>query len=372
MWLLQATFVTTQPFLLICQTADSDGEAMRPGQDVDDEAAGSGDGVAQQTQQKSTGELPITEEQQVHSAMQSLIDNAYVEEVERLLAGNGRTAATLKEHLEQLFATSTESASRQKQGDWLMYCKIVHPQLGNNLVPLEQIAWPPSCDVWTRYLLAMRQQVSSYHRFRRVLGNVCEVANRFWAGKLCKLLQDLDPRRLYELQHQRTLCVIRREHGSSVQQVDPITMHEARNATHFADILSIKGVTKAAAFSMGALLGGRRPRTLTEIRWEDLELRVATAEVAGQTIKVPSLKVTFTDEKFQDLQGPRQASDVPHAEGYEQQFWSSPAFWVYRQLVMRGCFGSFDPIVQAAVGDVLPVKAECSKYFLFCDVTANY
>ena len=200
-----------------------------------------------------------------------------------------------------------------------MYCKLVYPRLGGAMVPLEQITWPPSCEVWTRYLLGMRQQVSSYDRFRRVLGNVCEVANRFWAAKLCKLPQDVDRRRLHVAQHQRTIAVIRREHGSAVQQVAPITMHEARNATHFADILSIKGVTKASAVSMGALLGGRISRTLTEIRLGDVELRVATAVVAGQIVKVPSMKVTFTDEMSQDLQGPRQASDVPHTELYEQQ-----------------------------------------------------
>ena len=40
-------------------------------------------------------------------------------------------------------------------------------------------------------------------------------------------------------------------------------------------------------------------------------LTVGTAVVAGQTVKVPHVTVTFTDEKFMDVQGPKKCRDVP-------------------------------------------------------------
>ena len=41
-----------------------------------------------QAPRQADGELPVSEEHKVHSAAQSLVDNAYAEEVEWLLAGN--------------------------------------------------------------------------------------------------------------------------------------------------------------------------------------------------------------------------------------------------------------------------------------------
>ena len=78
------------------------------------------------------------------------------------------------------------------------------------------------------------------------------------------------------------------------------------------------------------------------------------------------------EEKYDDIQGPREATDVPHFEGYSEQRYSSCAFWIYRLLVFRGAFSVFDPIKDANVGDVLHVKSECLEHYLFCDVRANF
>lgn len=78
------------------------------------------------------------------------------------------------------------------------------------------------------------------------------------------------------------------------------------------------------------------------------------------------------EEKFDDEQRPQKCCDVPHSTGYQQDMWTSAAFWMYRLLVMRGIFEQHDPILTAAVGDLLKVQPECEDYFLFCDMKANY
>ena len=112
------------------------------------------------------------------------------------------------------------------------------------------------------------------------------------------------------------MVLIWREHGTVVKQVEAITKHEALNATHFANITSVRGVSKCAAFTMGALMGGRRPRTLTAICLRDVKLTVGLAEVDGQQVKVPHAAVTFIVEKYTDLQGDRKATDKPYYSGY--------------------------------------------------------
>ena len=43
-----------------------------------------------------------------------------------------------------------------------------------------------------------------------------------------------------------------------VKQVLAVTMDEARNATHFGDVESVRGVAMCAAFTIGTVMGGRR------------------------------------------------------------------------------------------------------------------
>ena len=53
--------------------------------------------------------------------------------------------------------------------------------------------------------------------------------------------------------------------------MEAITIREVLNAPDYADVSSVMGVSQNAAFTMGALLGGCRARTLTAIRLRDVE-----------------------------------------------------------------------------------------------------
>ena len=202
------------------------------------------------------------------------------------------------------------------------------------------------------------------------------MAKRYWSTKLKVLADTLDPRKIFDAEHFRVMHALKRQHGLGVNQIAPITMHEARNATHFADPDSVRGVASCLAFCIGVLLGGRRPRSLTAMLLEDLHFYVGTIQVNGADVLIPCLRVKFRQEKFDCKQGAREATDEPHytgiLSGYCEEFWVSPAFWAYRLLVMRGCFAVFDPLLTAQDGDTLHVKPECLQYYLFCDVQANY
>ena len=104
------------------------------------------------------------------------------------------------------------------------------------------------------------------------------MANRFWSKERGVLKEDVDPRVLYSAEHSRTLHTIKREHGMGVKQVLAVTMDEARNATHSGDAESVRGVAMCAAYTIGTVMGGRRPRTLTAIRLRDVRLFVGSRD----------------------------------------------------------------------------------------------
>ena len=160
-----------------------------------------------------------------------------------------------------------------KSGDWTLYCKVMYK---GSIPEFQEVQWPPSGGCWLRFLLQARVLVSSYKRFQGVVGNVCKVANRFWSQERAMRKEDVDPRQLYNAEHLRAMHTIKREHGMGVKQVMAVTMDEARNATHhdFGDADSVRGVAMCAAFTMGTLMGGRRPRSLTAIRLRDLRLLI--------------------------------------------------------------------------------------------------
>lgn len=189
--------------------------------------------------------------------------------------------------------------------------KIAHPTHSGSVADFEHVVWPPTAGNWKDHMWAALHQVSSYNSFVNAMVNVCWVATRYFSKLRGVPAAQLDPRRLYEQEHMGTMGLIRRELGTSVRQVEAITMREARNATQYADIMSVRGVAMCAAFAMGALMSGRRPRSLTAIRLQDVKLTVGACEVHGRIVKVPHVQVTFTDEKFMDLQGPRKATDKP-------------------------------------------------------------
>lgn len=135
-----------------------------------------------------------------------------------------------------------------------MYSTIVYKEA----LGVQACVWPPTRDQWLLFLTEARPCGSSYTRFRCVIGSVCSVGNKYWCAKLGVPLAQVDPRVLYETTHRSCLYTLKREQGMNMVQVAPITMHECRNAPHFADIESIRGIASCAAFTMGCLLGGAK------------------------------------------------------------------------------------------------------------------
>lgn len=305
----------------------------------------------------------------VFQRMSSIIEAAPEEAAEVLMAERSPYAERFRDHARVLFGGNTEEGTSGKVGDWLLYCSIVYPDA---LPSLDDVIWPPSLAIWESFLEQARPRVSSAEAFRRVFCNVCQVAVRHWTRKLGCRPADIDPRKLYEIQHANKLSELSRHYGVGVRQVAAITMHEARNGPHFGDHDSVRGVAACAAFSMGCLMGGRRPRTLTAILLRHVELTVGQGIVAGVWVRVPHMRVTFVDEKFADVQGFRMATDKPFPEGYDEKVMCSPAFWVYRLCVMRGVLVGGDPLRTAALGDKLLFRSECLGYYLFCEVHSDH
>ena len=98
-------------------------------------------------------------------------------EAEKILLMGGRRAVALKAHVDSLFLGNTEEGTRLKVGDWTLYCRLMY---GDRIPEILDVVWPPQPECWVRFLVEARLQVSTYKRFQGVVGNVCEVANRFW------------------------------------------------------------------------------------------------------------------------------------------------------------------------------------------------
>ena len=94
---------------------------------------------------------------------------------------------------------------------------------------------------------------------------------------------------------------LKHEQGMYMEQVSPITMHKSRDAPHFADTASIRGVAACAAFTMGCLLGGRRAQTLTAIWLNDVTVTAESTYINGRAVFVPHMHNRFTDEWFMFL-----------------------------------------------------------------------
>ena len=235
---------------------------------------------------------------------------------------------------------------------------------------ITEVIWPPSKDAW---LLFLTEGVLRYQATQgSEVGNVCDIANKYWSQHKQLLVNDIDPRVLYSLIHRQAMGSIKRACGSAVHQVKPISKHEARNATHYQDCESLRGISACAAFSIGTGMGGRRPRTLTAIRLSDLKLTVGVGRKGGTQALVPHLPLEFREEKHDDIRGPRRGYDQPHADSYHELVWNSCGYWIYRLLLVRGVFQCYDPILSACVDDVLHIQPECLHFYLFCEVGHDY
>ena len=262
----------------------------------------------------------VSPEESIFREVQKVVNSSYAAAADGILLRGGRTAASLQGHVESLFMGNTDENTRMKLGDWVLYCKVMYK---GSIPEFQDVQWPPSAGCWLHFLLEARVLVSSYKRFQGVVGNVCEVADCFWSKKQGVCKEQVDPRQLYSAEHVRAMHTIKRQHGMGVKQVAAVTMDEARNATHFGDADSVRGVAMCAAFTIGTLMGGRRPRTLTAIRLRDLKLFAGCVMIDGIAVCVPCVSITFREEKYDDIQGPREATDVPHSEGYGEMRFSS-------------------------------------------------
>ncbi len=99
--------------------------------------------------------------------------------------------------------------------------------------------------------------------------------------------------------------MLAREFGLQRNHVEAIKMEEARSGALFCDTDSIIGLLEACAWTLGCLLGGRRPRTLTAMRAEDVVFKVQETTVGGgsRLTRVVKAKVLFREEEVCDAKG---------------------------------------------------------------------
>ena len=311
----------------------------------------------------------LTPEDTVLKALTCVIDEERSKELDVVIDRGGRERRNLKGHINTLFRSNTEEGTRMKQGHWYLFCRLMY---GKDIPNFGDVSWPPGRDAWLDFVLDLRPQVSSYKRFQGVIGNVCEVANRYWSRELGIDPSLTDPRVLYQLEHSRAMHTVKREYGLGVRQVEAVSMQEALSCCNFADADSLQGMAAAASFSMGCLMGGRRPRTLTSIKPMDIVFTARVVKVNGVSTLAAGAVVTFREEKNDDIQGARSAQDHPDEhDGFEAHALKSCAFWLYRMLVVRDVFDGMDPIRTAHGGQRLTIKAECLDFYLFCEVTPN-
>ena len=111
---------------------------------------------------------------------------------------------------------------------------------------------------------------------------------------------------------------------------------------------------------------------LTAIKLKDVEFTARVVEVNGVSTSAAGVVVTFREEKYDDIQGPRSAQDHPDEHGaFEKDVLRSCAFWLYRLMVVRDVFERHDPIRSAHGGESLTIERACMEFYLFCDVTPN-
>ena len=264
------------------------------------------------------------------------------------------------------------TGSRQKERDWLTYW---HVTCGQKIPALAEADWPPPLEVWRQFLVDDRPQVSSHERLVRWAGNVCEVGTRYF-GQVRRLgalaSAQLDPRKLYYLEHHKLLKMLKREYGGGLPHVVGIDMEEALNFGHFVDKNSVRGLSQAASFAIGCLLGARWPRTITSVRLRDCRMYADEVQVSGSKVLVPGICITFEDEKVDDIQGAQSQVDRhTHKPEYAAWHLRSPAFFLYRLLVLRGAFKAWDPIQTAKAGCCMEFSEQAQDWYLLCHCTAE-
>lgn len=316
--------------------------------------------------------LHASAEGNIFDNLSAIVDSALSHSLHEKAGRLPQLRDRLLQHQRGMFACATEAGCKQKERDWLTYCHLMH---GNKIPDLDSMPWPPSEEEWLKFLQDGRKQVSSHERLTRWAGNVAEVGSRYFRRvrqHRAATAKELDPRKLYFLEHVKMLRILKREYGVELRQVAGIDMVEARNFGYFVDLDSVVGLSQAASFAMGCLFGGRRPRTLTSIKLRDCRFFADAVQIDGQRTLVPGVHITFEDEKVDDIQGPRAAKDShAHKSSYAGWHLMSPAYYLYQLLVRRGAFKEWDPLVSAHDKAELPIAKHAQDWYLLCSCTPD-
>ena len=297
------------------------------------------------------------------------MDDRDVAETVRRVQRIPKPPAVLEAHCAQLWSGNTADGTKLKIRAWDLAVRTLY---GEDLsLDAMNKRWPPTREAWVAFLVALRLQVLSYKRFRGVVGTFCLIAKRHF-GVLRGVPPDsMDPSMEHRLAHAATCKTMARECGLKLRQVQGIDQSEASSGVFWADADTLKGLSQAAAWAVGCLLGGRRPRSLTAIKMRHVQFRAQRVVVDGRYVLVPAVAVEFPEEKFDDEQGARsQTESYDRWEDYGALFESHGcSIWLYRQCVLRGAFEGEDPIKGAKAGDVLCFKPGAMDWYLFCQVS---
>lgn len=173
----------------------------------------------------------------------AIVDSAFSQSLHEKACRLPQLRDRLLQHQRSMFACATEAGCKQKERDWLTYCHLMH---GNKIPDLDSMAWPPSEEDWLKFLQNGRKQVSSHECLTRWAGNVAEVGSRYFRRARSHgviMAKDLDPCKLYFLEHGKMLRILKREYGVELRQVAGIDMVEARNFGYFVDLDSVLGLS---------------------------------------------------------------------------------------------------------------------------------
>lgn len=252
--------------------------------------------------------------------------------------------------------------------DWSIYCEIVY---GTTLI--EQTGdyeWPCPFPQWSSFLDEARVKVKSYKRFLNLISNVVSVGRRFFARKLAgEIILAKDPLAVWGPRHAEAMVTIKREYGIGGQQIEAINMIEAKNGPHFVDHNSLLGINRACAWNVGCKMGGKRPRALTNLRCKHVlwDLAVCDGEFATH------VKITFSEEKHDDQNGPREGNDEVDFEDFEERKYRSVWYWLYKVFLHRGLFEQGDPVEVARNGGCpsFELKEGVKDFYVFCRTQPN-
>ena len=181
-----------------------------------------------------------------------------------------------------------------------------------------------------------------------------------------------DPRVLYSSHHHGMSGLIRRQYGMDVKKTVPLSMCEMKSGARFVDFSCLRGLLMGASFNCGNTTGGRRPRAIVSLRVRNVTCTMQEVVVKGVPWLVPSFRICFPEEKYDDPRGPRRVrEDFSHMRNYFELMPMSYSYFFYALFMARGLFVEHDPISSLRAGQVAATKLEAGDYFVFCEAEGD-